>query len=64
MAARLTPVAFQGRDALRLDNGMVTAHLAPEIGGRLLQFAAKTQARSTCLRTPTSASLMTDATLL
>lgn len=39
MAARLTPVAFQGWDALRLDNGLVTAHLAPEIGGRLLQFA-------------------------
>lgn len=39
MAARLRPVAFQGWDALRLDNGLVTAHLAPEIGGRLLQFA-------------------------
>ena len=39
MAARLTPVAFQGWDALRLDNGLVTAHLVPEIGGRLLQFA-------------------------
>ncbi|MCY4024109.1 MAG: DUF4380 domain-containing protein [Anaerolineaceae bacterium] len=39
MAARLTPVAFQGWDALRLDNGLITAHLVPEIGGRLLQFA-------------------------
>ncbi|MCY3720142.1 MAG: DUF4380 domain-containing protein [Anaerolineaceae bacterium] len=39
MAARLTPVVFQGWDALRLDNGLVTAHLVPEIGGRLLQFA-------------------------
>ncbi len=35
----LTPVVFQGWDALRLDNGLVTAHLVPEIGGRLLQFA-------------------------
>ena len=39
MPARLRPVAFQGWDALRLDNGLVAAHLAPEIGGRLLQFA-------------------------
>ena len=39
MAARLRPVAFQGWDALCLDNGLVTAHLVPEIGGRLLQFA-------------------------
>lgn len=39
MTARLTPVVFQGQDALRLDNGLVTAHLVPEIGGRLLQFA-------------------------
>lgn len=39
MAARLTPVVFQAWDALRLDNGLVTAHLVPEIGGRLLQFA-------------------------
>ncbi len=39
MGTRLTQVAFQGRDALRLDNGLVSAHLVPEIGGRLLQFA-------------------------
>ena len=39
MAARLKPVDFQGWDALRLDNNLVTAHLVPEIGGRLLQFA-------------------------
>ncbi len=39
MAARLTPVVFQGWDALRLENGLVTAHLVPEIGGRTLQFA-------------------------
>ncbi|MCE2489027.1 MAG: DUF4380 domain-containing protein [Anaerolineae bacterium] len=38
MAAQLKPVAFQGWNALRLDNGLVTAHLVPEIGGRLLQF--------------------------
>ena len=37
--ATLRETDFHGRDALRLDNGLVTAHLVPEIGGRLLQFA-------------------------
>ena len=39
MGTRLTPVAFQGRDALRLENGLVSALVVPEIGGRTLQFA-------------------------
>ena len=39
MDATLARVNFQGWDALRLDNGLVRAHLVPALGGRLLQFA-------------------------
>ena len=37
--ATLRETDFHGRDALRLDNGLVSALVVPEIGGRLLQFA-------------------------
>ena len=37
--ATLGETDFHGWSALRLDNGLVTAHLVPELGGRLLQFA-------------------------
>ena len=37
--ATLRETDFHGWDALRLDNGLVSALVVPEIGGRLLQFA-------------------------
>ena len=43
MRATLRETDYHGWQALRLDNGLVSALVVPEIGGRLLQFALGAQ---------------------